>query len=95
MSTKTQIQEKLTEAFAPVTLEVIDESGQHSGHGAWREGGETHFRVRIISDAFSGLSRLSRHRAVNDCLSEQLAAGVHALAIEARTPEEPDPRAGR
>lgn len=95
MSTKDSIIAKLTEALAPEALEVIDESSQHQGHGHWDEGGETHFRVRIVSPAFSGMNRVTRHRKVNELLAQELAEGVHALAIEARAPEEPDPRAAR
>ena len=83
-----RITRKLTEAFAPQELRVIDESHQHQGHGGWREGGETHFRVDIVSAAFAGKSRLERHRLVNAALAEELAGGVHALAIVARAPEE-------
>jgi BolA protein len=82
-----RITRKLTEAFAPQRLEVIDESHQHHGHGGWREGGETHFRVNIVSDAFAGKSRLDRHRMVNAALAEELAERVHALAIAARAPD--------
>jgi BolA protein len=82
-----RITRKLTEAFAPQQLEVIDESHQHHGHGGWREGGETHFRVNIVSDAFAGKSRLDRHRMVNAALAEELAERVHALAIAARAPD--------
>ncbi|WP_417687698.1 BolA family protein [Roseibium sp.] len=95
MSTKDTIHSKLTQAFAPVSLDVIDESEKHRGHGGWREGGETHFRVRIVSEAFAGMSRVNRHRAINDLLADELAAGVHALALEIRSPDEPDPRAAR
>lgn len=95
MSIKDIILDKLTQAFAPQVLEVIDESEKHSGHGGWREGGETHFRVRVVSSAFSGMSRVNRHRKINELLANELAGGVHALAIEARSPEEPDPRAAR
>lgn len=95
MSTKDTIHSKLTAAFSPDVIEVIDESDKHKGHGGWREGGETHFRVRIVAQAFSGMSRVNRHRAVNEQLADELAGGVHALAIEARSPEEPDPRAAR
>lgn len=95
MSTKDTILAKLTAAFSPDMIEVIDESEKHRGHGGWREGGETHFRVRIVAQAFSGMSRVNRHRAVNERLADELAGGVHALAIEARAPEEPDPRAAR
>ena len=82
-----RITQKLTAAFAPQELKVIDESHQHQGHGGWREGGETHFRVNIVSDAFAGKSRLDRHRMVNAALAEELAERVHALAIAARAPD--------
>ncbi len=83
-----RITRKLTEAFAPQELKVIDESHQHQGHGGWREGGETHFRVNIVSEAFSGKSRLERHRLVNAALAQELADRVHALAIAAKAPGE-------
>ncbi len=83
-----RITQKLTEAFAPHALKVIDESHQHQGHGGWREGGETHFRVDIVSEAFSGKSRLERHRLVNATLAQELADRVHALAIAAKAPGE-------
>lgn len=83
-----RITRKLTEAFAPQELKVIDESHQHQGHGGWREGGETHFRVNIVSDAFAGKSRLERHRLVNAALAQELADRVHALAIAAKAPDE-------
>jgi len=79
---------KLTTQLAPEQLKVIDESHQHHGHAGWREGGETHFRVEIVSPAFAGKSRLERHRLVNAALAEELAGGVHALAIAARAPGE-------
>ncbi|CAM5762367.1 BolA family protein [Bosea minatitlanensis] len=79
---------KLNAAFAPQRLQVIDESHQHHGHGGWREGGETHFRVNIVSEAFRGKTRLERHRLVNAALADELAERVHALAIAARAPEE-------
>ena len=83
-----RITRKLTEAFAPQELKVIDESHQHQGHGGWREGGETHFRVDIVSEAFLGKSRLERHRLVNAALAQELADRVHALAIAAKAPGE-------
>ena len=83
-----RITRKLTEAFAPQELKVIDESHQHQGHGGWREGGETHFRVNIVSQAFAGKSRLERHRLVNAALAQELADRVHALAIAAKAPGE-------
>jgi len=77
-----RIRAKLTAAFAPDHLEVIDESEQHLGHGGWREGGQTHFRVVLKSPAFDGLSRVERSRAVHAALREELEGGVHALALE-------------
>ena len=67
----------------------MDESHQHVGHAGWREGGETHFRLDIVSAAFAGKSRVERHRIVNDILSEAFRNGLHALAIKARAPGEP------
>lgn len=83
-----RITTKLERALTPVRLAVIDESHQHHGHAGWREGGETHFRVDIVSQAFAGKSRLERHRLVNAALAEELAGSVHALAIVARAPGE-------
>jgi BolA family transcriptional regulator, general stress-responsive regulator len=88
MRTCDLITEKLTEAFVPQSLEVVDESHQHEGHGGHQPGGETHFRVYIVSDAFRGKSRVERHRMINTALSRELQSGVHALAIHAATPEE-------
>lgn len=85
-SYRDRIREKLTATFAPSRLEVIDESHQHHGHGGWREGGETHFRVRIVSDAFAGKTRLAQHRMVNEVLAAELAERVHALALETAAP---------
>ena len=88
MSMQARIQEKLTDAFRPDVLEVIDESHQHHGHAGWREGGETHFRVRMVASAFAGQGRVERQRSVNRCLAEELAERVHALAMELRAPGE-------
>jgi BolA family transcriptional regulator, general stress-responsive regulator len=88
MKVKDAISRKLNDALAPSSLSVIDESEQHHGHGGWREGGETHFRVNVVSAAFAGKSRIERHRIVNALLAEELAGRVHALAISAKTPEE-------
>jgi BolA protein len=88
MTVKDVIIEKLTTAFAPQSVEVEDESDHHAGHAGHREGGETHFRVYIVSDAFRGKSRLERHRMINQTLSSELANGVHALAIHASAPGE-------
>lgn len=86
MSVKAKIEAKLVEAFAPETLEVIDESEQHRGHGGWREGGETHFRVVMKATALSDMSRVSRSRAVHKALADELSGPVHALALELSAP---------
>ena len=84
MSAIDRIRSKLTGAFAPVTLEVVDESHLHKGHAGHRPEGETHFRVKIASEAFRGISRVKAHRLVYDVLADEIAGGVHALAIEAK-----------
>jgi BolA protein len=88
MQVRASILRKLTDGLQPVTIEVIDESGQHQGHGGWREGGETHFRVRLVSESFRGKTRVERHRIVNGLLADELAGRVHALAITAKAPGE-------
>jgi BolA protein len=88
MQVKSSIVEKLTAAFAPQSLDVMDESHRHEGHSGHRPGGQTHFRVHIVSEAFRGKSRIERHRMVNQALTDELAAGVHALAIHASAPGE-------
>ena len=85
---QTLITEKLTAAFAPENLRVVDESHQHQGHAGHRPGGETHFRVYIVAEAFRGKSRIERHRMINAVLDRELAGGVHALAIHAAAPGE-------
>ena len=85
MPVREAIVAKLSARFAPSALEVIDESARHAGHSGGRPGGETHFRIRIVADSLVGKSRVSQHRAIMDALGEELAGGVHALAIEVRT----------
>nr|WP_314257149.1 BolA family protein [uncultured Devosia sp.] len=82
MSVKDTLQAKLSDRFTPAFLDVIDESMQHHGHAGWREGGETHFRVRIAAQHFAGMSRVAQHRAIHDVLEDDLKGRVHALAIE-------------
>ncbi|MEC7551221.1 MAG: BolA family protein [Pseudomonadota bacterium] len=79
---------KLEERFAPERLDVLDESHRHRGHAGAKPGGETHFRVKITSAEFDGLTRIERHRLINDCLAEELAGPIHALNLRARTPYE-------
>ena len=82
------ITNKLREAFTPESLDVIDESHLHEGHAGHRPGGETHFRIYIVSDAFEGKSRIERHRMINATLAAELTGPVHALAIKAQAPGE-------
>ena len=88
MMTRQTITNKLREAFSPESLEVQDESHLHEGHAGHRPGGETHFRVYIVSPAFEGKSRIERHRMVNATLAAELRGSVHALAIKAQAPGE-------
>jgi BolA family transcriptional regulator, general stress-responsive regulator len=97
MTVKSSIESKLAEAFHPLHLEVIDESGLHAGHHHREDGhdmvydgsGGTHFRIRIVAEVFAGMGRLARHRAINTVLKDELDAGVHALALEPSAPGEP------
>jgi BolA family transcriptional regulator, general stress-responsive regulator len=89
MSARDNIINKLREAFLPESLDVADESHLHEGHAGHRPGGETHFRVYIVSRAFDGKSRIERHRMINAALAAELAGSVHALAIKAKAPGEP------
>jgi BolA protein len=88
---KERIESKLQSGLVPDALTVTDESNQHHGHAAWRESGETHFRVSVCSARFAGKSRIDRQRLIYGILSEELAGPVHALAISARAPGEPSP----
>lgn len=71
----------------PVELEVLDESERHRGHGGWREGGETHYRLRLRARALNGLGRVECHRRINALLAPEFASGLHALAIDAKGEE--------
>lgn len=77
-----EITEKLTKAFHPSNLQVLDESEGHRGHAGWREGGQTHFRVVIASDAFAPMSRIARHRAIHAALTPELVGRIHALSLD-------------
>jgi len=88
MTVSAIIHDKLATAFTPQSLRIVDESHLHAGHAGHRPGGETHFRVHIVSDAFKGKSRVERHRMINGTLAQELAGGVHALAIHAAAPGE-------
>lgn len=82
------IRTKLTEALQPSRLEIVDESAGHAGHAGARPEGESHFSVEIVSEKFTGLSRVARQRLVYDILKDEMAGPVHALALQTRTPGE-------
>lgn len=86
-----KIRSALVAAFAPVSLEVVDDSHRHAGH-AGAQDGRGHFRVDIVSPAFAGLAPLARHRAVYAALGELMRTDVHALSIQARAPDRPEAR---
>ena len=96
MSIQATIETKLNQAFSPERLVVLNESHLHAGHhhvdgghhATFDGSGETHFRIRIVAPAFAGMSRIDRHRAVNEALAAELKAGLHALAIEPAAPGE-------
>lgn len=75
------IEQKLTSAYDPSTLEVVDESHLHEGHAGHRPGGNTHFRVTMKSPAFTGMSRVQMQRSVMSCLKDEFDQGLHALAL--------------
>jgi BolA protein len=84
MGVADRIRRKLTEAFQPASLDVVDESHLHKGHAGHRPEGESHFRVRITADAFAGKSRVAAHRMIYAALAGEIQQGVHALAIEVK-----------
>ena len=88
MAVADDIRRKLTDAFAPQALIVTDQSSRHAGHAGARPGGQTHFDVRIVSEKFSGLSRVERQRRIHAALEGEFHAGLHALSLQALTPAE-------
>ena len=88
MSVEDQIRKKLTRALAPVALEVVNDSHRHAGHAGSPGTVQSHFTVKVVSEVFAGKSRIERHRMVNQVLAAELAGTVHALAIDARAPDE-------
>jgi BolA family transcriptional regulator, general stress-responsive regulator len=87
MSVTKEIRDNLLAAFQPERLVVDDDSEKHRGHDGYREGGESHFNVTIVSGKFAGLSRIQRHRAVHEALGADLVARIHALSLKLETPE--------
>lgn len=84
------IRSKLETALKPERLEIADDSHLHAGHSGARSGGESHFTIKIIAEAFRGLSRIQRHRLVTAALTEELKGPVHALSLTLKAPGEPD-----
>lgn len=91
-SIESSIRNKLNDAFWPVRLEIVDESDKHAGHAGARPGGQTHYRVTIVSSAFEGLSRVARQRNIYGLLEKEFAEGLHALALLTLTPDEASKR---
>ena len=87
MNVAEKIRQRLA-ALQPLSLDLVDESAQHTGHAGWREGGGTHWRLGIVSPRFAGQSAVARHRMVYQALGELMHNPIHALAITARTPDE-------
>lgn len=88
MSVAEIIKSKIEAGLSPALIEVKDESHLHAGHAGARPGGESHFRILIVSDRFEGLSRVARQRLVNDILRVELSGPIHALAMQTLTPQE-------
>lgn len=85
---ETVIREKLTPHLKPTVLEIVDDSHKHAGHAGARPGGNSHFSLYIVSDVFTPLNRIERHRLVHDLLKEELVSQIHALALTLRSPDE-------
>ncbi len=84
-----QLEQQLRQAFSPERLDIINESHLHAGHQPEFDGtGQTHFRVRIVADVFTGMSRVERHRKINEFVAPHMEHGLHAIAIEAKAPGE-------
>ena len=91
MSVAQEIRQRLA-SLQPERVELVDESESHRGHAGYREGGGTHWRLTIVAPAFSGKPTVARHRMVYQALGELMQHPIHALAINARAPDEKDPR---
>ncbi len=88
MTAETRLREKLMIALEPTRLDIVNESELHAGHRNSPNTGESHFRVLIVSPMFAGVSRIGRHRMVNDAIAEELKKGIHALALSTYAPGE-------
>jgi stress-induced morphogen len=83
-----RIETALRDHFAPTIMQVEDDSAKHAGHSGARAEGETHYSVLVVSDRFTGLNRVARHRLVNAALGDEFSAGLHALSLTLRAPSE-------
>jgi stress-induced morphogen len=83
-----RLEAELTRTFAPLLLRVVDDSARHAGHAGAQAGGQTHYSVLLVAEAFRGMTRVARSRAVHAALAEEFSGGMHALALTLRTPEE-------
>jgi BolA protein len=88
MSRAQRMEAVLQAAFAPASLEIVDESAKHAGHAGARPGGETHYQVTMVADTFEGLSRVDRQRRVNEVLAAEFDGGLHALSLRLKAPSE-------
>ena len=88
VSRASRIKNILSAQFAPLDVALVDDSARHAGHAGARAGGETHYRLRMVSAAFDGQSRVARQRAVMQALHEEFATGLHALSLDLKTPDE-------
>jgi BolA protein len=88
MNIESRIKQKLLAGLEPISLDVVDESHLHAGHSGARQGGQTHYRIKVASERFSGKGRIERHRMVYALLADEIAQGVHALALQTIAPGE-------
>jgi BolA family transcriptional regulator, general stress-responsive regulator len=88
LSRAERMENALRERLSPLDFELFDESSRHAGHAGARAGGETHYKLRMVSAAFDGLSRVARQRLVYEALAEEFNTGLHALSLDLKTPVE-------
>ena len=86
MGVTDEIETRLREAFSPTELDVVDDSESHRGHAGYQDGGESHFNVRIRAEAFQGMNRIQRHRAVHSAIGPEIVGRIHALSLDLDTP---------
>jgi len=84
----TRIQQRLQAELQPTHIEIVDESARHAGHAGARESGGGHFHLQIVAECFAGKNRVQRHRMVYDAVKDDFGPTIHALSIQAKTPEE-------